>query len=181
MLERRKMLDPDFRAEAEEKMCRTFLSLASFRYAETVLTYAPLKYELDLSAIAKAALEKGKKVAFPRCEKDTPKMVFRYVEDPGILRPDTFGIREPPSDAPLYVPSHSTNDVCIIPALAYDLTGCRLGYGKGYYDRYLPAFGGAKIGFALSDFIEERLPRGRYDLSVDIIITEKGVVSVNEA
>ena len=65
--------------------------------------------------------------------------------------------------------------VCFVPGLVYDRSGYRLGYGKGFYDRYLSAFTGGKIGVVYSDYVIGSVPRGRYDVTVDILLTEKGM------
>ena len=59
--------------------------------------------------------------------------------------------------------------------MVYDKHGYRLGYGKGYYDRYLGNYSGSKVGMIYSDYIIDSLPRGRFDLNVDFIVTEKGL------
>ena len=93
------------------------------------------------------------------------------------LPPDRFGIPAPPTDAP---EAHFTEKtLCIIPGLAADKTGTRLGYGGGFYDRFLPRFEG-KILFALySAMICDTLPRDENDFQISPmhIITEKGVLS----
>ena len=70
-----------------------------------------------------------------------------------------------------------TSSVCIVPALVYDKQGFRLGYGKGYYDRFLSGFHGVTAGLIYSDFVVKSLPRGRFDKASDIAITEKGVIT----
>ena len=80
----------------------------------------------------------------------------------------------------VYNPASDTRPaVCIIPAIVYDKEGFRIGYGKGFYDRYLPSFSGTKIGLAYNDFIIDKVPRGKYDLSADVLITEKGITAIN--
>ena len=79
----------------------------------------------------------------------------------------------------MYDPSkESGSAVCFVPGLLYDKAGFRLGYGKGFYDRYLSSFSGCKIGVIYSDYILPVVPRGRFDVSVDTLLTEKGVKSV---
>jgi 5-formyltetrahydrofolate cyclo-ligase len=65
-----------------------------------------------------------------------------------------------------------------VPCLSYDTYGYRIGYGKGYYDRFLSSFDGTKIGLCYSAFKSDRLPRGKYDIKLDIVITEKGVTVI---
>ena len=87
---------------------------------------------------------------------------------------------EPPQDAPIWTPSPSDKAICIIPGVVFDPQGHRVGYGKGYYDRYLSDKHIQRIGVVYDDFILKSLPHGRYDLAVDLIITEKRLISVSK-
>ena len=100
-------------------------------------------------------------------------MYFHNVSQLSDMKPGKFGLTEPVPSASLYVPM--VRDICIVPALSYDREGYRLGYGGGYYDRFLSSFPGIKIGICYSENIEKRLPRGRYDVCVDMLLTEKGI------
>jgi 5-formyltetrahydrofolate cyclo-ligase len=84
---------------------------------------------------------------------------------------------EPDAALPAFTPetAESQNVVCIVPAVVFDKKGFRIGYGGGYYDRYLAGFRGTKIGFAYRDFIVNSVPHGRFDLTVDVMITERGL------
>ena len=104
-------------------------------------------------------------------------MVYHYVTDLDQLIPGKYGIMEPKEELPIYAPQLIMHAVCVLPAMVYDKEGYRLGYGKGYYDRFLSSFKGTKAGLIYSDFVIDKIPRGRFDLRSDIIITEKGVVS----
>lgn len=177
--EKRKALPPYVKLAAEEKMWRIFTDLATFRFSDTVLMFAPLKYELDLTKIAETAISKGKRIAYPKCDSSNLSMTFRYVTSPSDLKEGAYGIMEPSDDAPIYLPgAANVHDVCIIPAMTYDQFGYRIGYGKGYYDRWLPGFKGTKAGFIMTDFLSDSLPRGKFDNAVDIIITERGIITV---
>ena len=153
-LEARCAMSPEMRAERDAEICKYATSLVSFRYAEFVLLYAETEYEIDVSAIAEAALKAGKKVAFPRCDKTTHTMKYHIVSSLDELQVDSYGSREPAPDAPGYDPLHEKGSaVCFVPGLLYDKAGYRLGYGKGFYDRYLSGFAGCRIGVVYSDYI----------------------------
>lgn len=192
-----KKLKDDIRAEYSEKrsdmpreekkrrddaICAAAASLVSFRYAEYVLLYAAMENEIDVFKLAETALAKGKKVAFPISDKETHTMVYRFVSSLDELAVGTYGILEPPQGNPAYDPETAVGGaVCFVPGLVYDKAGYRLGYGKGFYDRYLSRFQGCSIGVIYSDYILPTVPRGRYDLSVNILLTEKGVKMIHEA
>ena len=106
-----------------------------FKNASMLLIYAPLENEINLLPLALVARKRGIPVAFPRCDKESGTMQFYTLPEGQKLSPGAYGIPEPPEDAPLCTPDRRA--LCIVPALSYDLDGNRVGYGKGYYDRYL--------------------------------------------
>lgn len=178
---KRANIEPSEKRILDTKICERFLSLASFRFADTLLMYYPLESEVDVTPIAKAALALGKKVAYPKCDSKNLTMDFYFVGSTDKLISGTYGIKEPSEDNPVYAIKneniHNTT-ICLIPAVLYDKKGFRIGYGKGYYDRYLSRFKGAKAGIVYSDFIIDNLPHGRYDLAVDYILSERGVTII---
>ena len=158
----------------DEEICKRFLSLSSYRYSDTVLLYSPLKGEINTDIILNDALSKGKKVAFPRCIENN-EMVYHYITSKEQLTSGKYGISEPLEDLPLY-DNEIGHSICILPAICYDKRGYRLGYGKGYYDRFLSNFKGVKVGLIYNDFIIDEIPSGKFDLPSDIVITEKRVI-----
>ena len=176
MLKARLSVPEDVKCGADIIMTKKLLSLASFRYAGTILFYYPIKGEPDITGAVSAALAAGKRVAFPKCYPDGAGMIYRFVTSLDELSPAMYGIPEPPEENECYVPSPFLNDICIVPAVCFDRHGYRIGYGKGYYDRFLAGFGGTSVGFTLDCLLKDAVPRGRYDRAVDMIITEKGAV-----
>lgn len=176
----RDRLDPAEKAANEEKIFGYFRELATYRYSDTLLLYSPIKGEPDVNVVAEAALADGKRIAYPVTDPANRTMKFFYVNSPDELVPGHYGILEPPQGAELFTDDVNTHAICIVPALAFDVDGYRLGYGKGYYDRYLAHFTGVKVGLIPSKFVVPRLPRGRYDLAVDVIITEDGVKAIGK-
>ena len=171
----RAAIPPSQKELMDEKICTSFFSLATYRYADVILMYSPQSDEVNILPIAERALADGKKIAFPRCIPESHDMEYHYIEDLDDLVPGAYGLLEPPADFPVYDRNSSTPTACIIPALVYDKKGYRLGYGKGYYDRYLGSYIGSKVGMIYSDYIIDELPRGRFDLCVDFMVTEKGL------
>ena len=176
-IKREKML-PEEKALFDSKICERFISLASFRFADTLLMYHPLKGEVNVNPIAEEALKLGKKVAYPKCNTLTSDMDFYFIESLNELESGAYGIYEPSKNNPKYDikdRNAHTGTIRLIPALLYDKSGYRIGYGKGFYDRYLAHFKGTKAGIVYSDFIIDELPRGRFDLAVDYILSERGL------
>lgn len=177
----RREIAKDEKAKRDEAICNTAISLASFRYADVVLVYAALENEINIDLIASTALKKGKRVAFPKCNTENHTINYHFVTSLDQLSRDSYGILEPSSDLPIYDPeTDPASAVCFVPGLVYDKAGYRLGYGKGFYDRYLSKFSGCTLGVVYSDFILPTVPRGRYDVRVDILLTEKGVKLTSE-
>lgn len=165
------------RRAAEEKIGRYISQLVSYRHAGLLLFYMPIKSETDVLPLIVEALRRGRSVALPRCERTPGEMTFRYVSSLDELSPGAFGVREPSEDAP-EVPADllkGPDGFLIVPGLAFDKSGCRLGYGKGYYDRFLSRFGGFSAGVCFSELLYDELPHGRFDRRVNAVITERGV------
>ena len=155
-------------------LCEHILSLDEYKSASTVLLFAPTRNEPELSQVALSAYAEGKSVAFPISRTQTCTLDFRKVSSLDELRTGAYGILEPSEDAPTVTITEKT--LCIVPALAVDRQGFRLGYGKGYYDRFLRDFNGTSVCALLNDFSCESLPHDENDVPVSITIFETGVV-----
>ena len=171
----RNAIADDERALAEQSMISRITSLASFRFAETILLYYPIKGEPNLLPLAKVILDAGKGLAFPLCHAESCTLTYHYVSSPDELTDGAYGTKEPAPSAPLYVPDKNKNDMILVPGISFDKQGFRLGYGKGYYDRYLSRFGGTQIGITFHKLFTQKLPHGHYDRQVSTVLTEKGV------
>lgn len=161
------------KAEYSRLICKSCEELLEFCEAECVLLYCAKGSEADIQALFEFALENKKTVAFPRCI-DRENMAFHSVKSLSELEVGSFGIKEPPSHAPLCHPV-GERVICFVPALAYDLDGYRLGYGGGYFDRFLSDFSGTSVGVTFDACLTERLPRDEHDIKTDYIITESQV------
>ena len=138
--------------------------------ADALFVFYPLKDEINLLPVVEYAWRKGKAVAFPLCEDKDGTMTFRLVNSLSELEEKSFGIKEPSPKAPEIQPKSA---VIFLPALAIDKKGFRLGYGKGYYDRYLAKHANSKpytVGVIYKELLFEELPRGEYDLPCDEVI-----------
>lgn len=168
-------MDPQDKAEKDSKIFQRIQGLWSFKEADTIFTYVSTKIEIDTQALIQYALDEGKKVAVPYCIEHTNEMDFYYINDPRKdLECRTFGVMEPKPGLCKKV-TDFTQGLCIVPGLLYDTKGYRLGYGKGYYDRFLSRFSGVTMGLIYSDCVIATIPHGRFDQRVDILISEKFV------
>lgn len=176
-LAQRRDMDTKRKAELDEKICGVVLASATYRYADTILMYYAKNDEVNINPVAWAAVAAGKKVAFPRTNPEDRSMVFHFVKSENDLEQAQMGLLEPKADLPSFAVTGELQQsvICIIPAVVYDKKGFRIGYGGGYYDRYLSSFKGTKVGVEYYDFIVPDVPHGRFDLAVDVLMSEKGI------
>ncbi len=149
---------------------RAIAAHPAFASCDTLLCFSPVRSEPDLTELYKLARERGVKTAFPRCT--GVQMSFHLVRDACELVAGRFGIPTPRADAPLAPLAPRT--LCLVPALALARDGTRLGYGGGFYDRFLANFLGVSLAALYSEFVCDTLPREQTDLPVDFIVCEKG-------
>ena len=177
-LQKRRQIKAKLKQEYDKKLCDVITNSVSYKYYDTLLLFAALPDEPDLSAVALKALSDGKRVAYPRCVKGERKMIFRYVTDLKQLCRGSFGISEPDEALPAFDTDAVSCSVCFIPAVITDGFGYRIGYGGGYYDRFLSRYNGATATVVYSDFIVSSVPHGKYDVASDMIITEGGIIRI---
>ncbi|MFZ5753176.1 MAG: 5-formyltetrahydrofolate cyclo-ligase [Bacillota bacterium] len=149
------------------------LFLPEYKKAETILIYLAYNKELDTSAIMQTAWQQKKKIVVPVCQPRDRSLLLSELLDFNELAPGTWGILEPKAEFLRPVPVQNI-DLLIIPCVAFDREGYRLGYGGGYFDRFLPAIRSdcTKVGLAYDFQLLDELPREPHDTAVDIIITE---------
>ena len=159
--------------------CITQKLLATPEYAEaaTVLTYVSVSSEVSTRMFIEGALRDGKTVAVPRC---LPGHCLEFVAitslDQLIAAP--FGLLEPPKELPALTEEQMNASICIVPALLVDIKGYRLGYGAGFYDRFLSTYPGKKICLAYQQNLSRTmLPHTTFDVAVDEVITESDVLT----
>ena len=163
---------------AAENLCRHMFSLACFTQSKGVLLFASAGSEPPTDTLIEACLAAGKRVALPRCL-GAGEMQFYEIDSLEQLQAGAFGIREPLQDRPK-VTDFDVFSFCVVPGLAFDCFGGRLGYGGGYYDRFLATYGGHTAALAYEATVSaEALPRQAYDRVVEWLITEKGAEKVN--
>lgn len=158
------------RQAKSETICDAISKTEEFLSCDTLLLYYPIKSEPSTLFLFDRAMEKGIQIAFPISITETFTLDFHTVQTLDSLRTGAYGICEPPLDAPR--PKITDKTICIVPALSFDGNKNRLGYGKGFYDRFLSNFDGISIGITFSKLICKRLPTDIYDIKVDKIITD---------
>ncbi len=166
-------------AGKSRRIVRTFLDLPQVGQCSECLIYLPVRKEVDTRPLVQELIVRKKKVYVPRCESITGcSMDFFRITDLGALQSGSFGIDEPCPDPDLRFTGENMA-LCVLPGLAFDRQGVRLGYGRGFFDRYLAGLAFLRpllIGFGYAFQIIDRLPEDDWDVPVDLIITEKGVL-----
>lgn len=175
-LARRRALAPEQVKERSAELQRRFLALPEFRRVSVIALYAPIHGEVETGLVASAALAAGKTVIFPAVVEDD--LEFRAVRALGELVPGRFRIPEPAGEAV----EVSGADLIVVPGVAFDQCGRRIGYGKGFYDRSLHRLEGSGklVGFCYDFQLVEEIVGEPHDVTMDLIVTELRVVRVNK-
>lgn len=168
----RQEMTPEIKEQKDEAIAQQVYRLWQYAEHDTLLVYVSTPIEVDTHRIIRHALKDGKTVAVPRCVLGTREMNFYRITSLDELESGTFGVLEPPPIEGNLLPP-DTDGLCIVPAFSYDWNGYRLGYGKGYYDRFLSRFRGQIVGICYSDCVQKTLPHGRYDRPVELLVTDK--------
>jgi len=165
-----KAMTPGAQAAASERARALLAAQPLWREARSVLLYAPMAGELDIWPLLEEALASGKSVGLPRYEPAAGAYTIRQVRDPlRDLQPGHYGIREPGENCAGFLLNRL--DLLLVPGVAFDLQGRRLGRGKGYYDRLLATWRGVTCGVAFDEQIAEVIPVVAHDVRVDCILT----------
>ena len=178
MLAWRDAMPASVRAVASEAIASTIRSLPEFAIAQAVLLTLPFRSEWDTLPLVRAALAVGKTVAMPRVDAQTRMLELHALCDADRDVVAGFqGIPEPLPECPRV--AREAIDFVLVPGVAFDRAGRRLGYGGGYYDRLLPLLSprAARVAGAFLLQLVDRVPAAPHDVAVDAIVTESGVLA----
>ena len=169
MLSKRNSITDEYRIEAGNTVCKNTLLREQLCRADTVLCYISIGSEMPTEGIISYCLKNGIKIAAPVCV--GRDILFRYITGTDDLELGSFSIPEPKAYCPTAEITSAT--VCITPAVCCNENGFRIGYGKGYYDRFFAKNKCIKIGLCYEDLIIDFSP-DENDAAVDMIVTEHG-------
>jgi 5-formyltetrahydrofolate cyclo-ligase len=168
----RKDLGNAARQQASLVICAWIESWPVFQRSAVILAYMPIPGEVDLTPLFERQPQKH--WGLPRIiPEDNHRMVFHPYE-PGRLIRHPFGMAEPASDLPVIPPGEV--ELALVPGLAFDRLGRRLGYGGGYFDRFLRDFTGVSLGVIFQALLLDQLPCLEHDVPVQWIVTEAGLL-----
>lgn len=175
---RLRLMSPAERRRAGERIAERVWDLPAIAGARSLLLYASLPEEVPTDAIADEALRRGVIITYPRCLPETRRMTLHVLKDLAELREaGSYGIREPDAACPLL--ALRDIDAVLVPGLAWDRRGRRLGRGAGYYDRLFadPEWRAFRCGlfFAVQEI--PGIPVDPWDVALDAVVTEKEIMN----
>ncbi|HEX9275255.1 MAG TPA: 5-formyltetrahydrofolate cyclo-ligase [Casimicrobiaceae bacterium] len=181
VLATRNALAPETRASAALRIVEQIVALPAFERARVVMAYCSFGSELDTSSFIDEIHARRKTLVLPRIDRARDALAMHIVRDPGRdLAANAWGIREPQPD--VCMPARPSEvDFILVPGIAFDARGGRLGYGKAYYDRLFHALAreGAvpfTVAGAFDAQIVDRVPMDVHDVAVPRIVTEARVI-----
>lgn len=174
MAQRVKNLSPVYCREADEAICRMVLQADCYQKAKTVFCYVGTEREIDTSRLIHILLRDDKNVVLPLC-REKGVMEARQIMGMGDLVSGKYGILAPRLTCPVVEPE--AIDLALIPCCTGNAKGQRLGYGGGYYDRYLPKTKCPKLLLCRHQLEREDIPMEDHDVWMDFLVTERGIVA----
>lgn len=152
--------------EKSLKIAKKLTGTDIYKNSKVIMLFYPKENEVNTLFILEKAISDEKTVVFPVT--DTKNKELIPVIYNGNFKKGAFGIYEPLGDA---IPKDEI-DMVVVPALSVDKDGFRLGYGGGYYDRFLKDFKGKKIAVLFSPLLADKLPKNEFDIKTDLTITD---------
>ena len=177
ILEKRKSQDPQVSAAQSRSITGTLIGRKEFQAADRILIYLSKDGEVGTDHLFDRAFELGKRVCVPVVDRENDELRISELPGPEIdFRLGAFGVREPED---LNFVSPDQIDLVVVPGLAFDRRGGRIGYGKGYYDGLLSRLNSQvpRIALAFEFQVLDTVPQDENDIQVDAIITEKNTMS----
>lgn len=164
------------------KIQKSLFGLPEFQRANTICFYVAKGNEVQTEGMIKESMKLGKRVLVPITDKKSGRLVLSKLSDYDLeLAPGAFGVLEPKPTCRQIVPATQV-ELIIVPGVAFDIRGHRMGHGKGYYDRFLRHVSSLKtgalfIGLAYESQVLDEIPHGPTDTPVHKIVTEKRVIN----
>ena len=158
--------------EKSQSICKLLFSLDCIKNADTVCTFISAFKEPDTAEIIQKLLEMGKKVAVPITDTENVTLSLSYIDSAEDLTEGAYGIPEPKT---ISAANTVDMDIILVPGLAFDKNGGRMGFGKGYYDRLLQGSKATKIGLCYEFQLHSKIPTDAHDVPMDIIVTEEKI------
>lgn len=167
-----RVLNLDYIQGASNKICRNIQSLEAFISSKYIGAYFPLCTEPQISGLIESMAASGKRVFIPVINGDS--LLFSKYSKGMEMKKNSFGTLEPVHR------NYSENlDIVLVPGLAFDSLGNRLGRGKGYYDHYLAGSNAMKIGLCFDFQLFPSIPHRQQDIKMDVIVSDDRIIFVS--
>lgn len=172
LLKARSCLPKDYCAQADSDILKRLLKISAYKKAKVIFTYVSRAEETDTRRFISRALDEGKIVAVPRCREAGVMKAYRIqgLED---LEEGAYHILEPRDFCREIMPEDI--DLAVVPCVSCSRGGERLGYGGGYYDRYLALCRALRVALCRERLVCDMIPADIYDCAMDFVITEKNI------
>ena len=175
MLGKRNSLSQEELLKKSRHIQRRLLDLREYQQAHIICFYVSYGHEVFTHELIKRCLMKGKQVVVPLSHPETHTLSLSLLKKWDDLAPGTYHILEPKKEAQ-HIIDVGALELIIVPGVAFDYKGNRIGHGKGYYDNLLTTTNALSIGLAFEFQLVESIPADSHDIAVDMIITEKRIV-----
>ena len=159
--------------EKSRLAAQVFLNSDLYKNSKIIMLYMPLKNETDTGEIIKQAFADGKRLAFPVTERENGEITPYFAESDTAFKKGNFSVFEPCNTQEA---DPEKIDVVIVPGIAFDKSGNRIGFGKGCYDKFLKGTKAVRIGYCYEAQLCEEILTDSLDERMDWIITEKGLI-----
>ncbi|MBQ7986559.1 MAG: 5-formyltetrahydrofolate cyclo-ligase [Clostridia bacterium] len=173
MKQKRRNMMPEEVFEKSQMAQKIFLESEQYKNAKAIMLYLPLGNEVDTKAIINNAFSLEKKVLVPVTDSKTFEITAFKITEGMEFEKGTFSVKEPKERISFEL---SKIDVVLVPGIAFDRDGGRIGFGKGCYDKFLKGIKAVKIGFCYDFQLVDSIETDENDVSMDYVITEKEII-----
>jgi 5-formyltetrahydrofolate cyclo-ligase len=172
ILKKRSNLCQDQILKLSHEICNNIINWTFYKEANTIMIYYSFRNEVITDKIIHHALNTGKQVVLPKSIKEGRRIIPYKISSLDQLERGNYGVMEPPTDD---IAEKNEIDIVFVPGVAFDNYGFRVGYGAGYYDRFLKEYKGIKAGICFNLQIVENASPDEHDIPMEYLISEKGI------
>jgi len=162
---------------------KKILSLKEIKESKNIMIYVSYRSEVSTNKLIISLLNNNKRIFAPYCIKDEKRMEVVEIENPDQdLEKGAYGIKEPAKRIRNNKVDPKNLDIVVVPAVAFSKSGYRVGYGGGYYDRFLERLANKtiSIGINYEEMLFDKVPKEDHDLAVDMVVTDKRLLRINK-
>lgn len=170
-IKRREMSEKEVLGKSK-KAAEFFLNSEIYKKAKVIMLYYPLGNETDTSAVLESALIEGKTVIYPITDINTNEITPIIINSETQFKKGAYSVFEPVEK----IVYNGKIDVILVPGIAFDKSGFRVGFGKGCYDRFLENSAALKVGFCYDFQIADKIDYDEYDIKMNYLVSESGMI-----